>query len=187
MRRRDFIVGAAIATGAAGRAWSKPDQAKLDRLAVMTLSFNSVLKNPAHPDDPARTLDILDAPQMIADRFGIHHVEFQHSHFASLEPVYFKEVRDRLKKAGSRMNQICLEFESRRHVAGFGRGYQGGGNPCQPRYRQLPGRYGPGCRVTGALSAFIGKQSRPLRAGAIQRGGCGQDLERGGIQRIVFN
>jgi Xylose isomerase-like TIM barrel len=110
MRRRDFIVGAALAAGVARRAWSKPDQAKLDRLAVMTLSFNSVLKNPAHPDDPARTLDILDAPQMIADRFGIHHVEFQHSHFASLEPVYFKEVRDRLKKAGSQMNQICLEF-----------------------------------------------------------------------------
>jgi hypothetical protein len=90
MRRRDFIVGAAIATGAARRAWSKPDQAKLDRLAVMTLSFNSVLKNPAHPDDSVRTLDILDAPQMIADRFGIHHVEFQHSHFASLEPIYFE-------------------------------------------------------------------------------------------------
>jgi len=85
MRRRDFMVGAAIATGMARRVWGEahPNQAKLDRLALMTLSFNTVLKNPAHPDDPARTLDILDAPQMIADRFGIHHVEFQHSHFAS--------------------------------------------------------------------------------------------------------
>ena len=112
MRRRDFIVGAAVATGVAGRIWgeNRPDQAKLDRMAVMTLSFNSVLKNPAHPDDPARTLDILDAPRMVADRFGIHHVEFQHSHFASTESAYLKEVRDRLKQAKSQMNQICLEF-----------------------------------------------------------------------------
>jgi sugar phosphate isomerase/epimerase len=113
MRRRDFMVAAAIAAGGAvRRGWgeTRPNQAKLDRLAVMTLSFNTVLKNPAHPDDPARTLDILDAPQMIADRFGIHHVEFQHSHFASTEPAYLKEVRDRLKVAKSEMNQICLEF-----------------------------------------------------------------------------
>jgi sugar phosphate isomerase/epimerase len=47
---------------------------------------------------------------MIADRYGIHHVEFQHTHFASLDAPYFKEVRDRLKKAKSQMNQICLEF-----------------------------------------------------------------------------
>ena len=113
MRRRDFMVGAAItAGGVARRAWgeTRPNQAKLDRLAVMTLSFNGVLKNPAHPDDPARTLDILDAPRMIADRFGLHHVELQHSHFSSTEPAYLKEVRDRLKAAKSEMNQICLEF-----------------------------------------------------------------------------
>jgi len=89
---------------------TRSNQAKLDRLAVMTLSFNRVLKNPVHPDDPARTLDILDAPKMLADRFGIHHVEFQHSHFASTEPAYLKEVRDRLKVEKSQMNQICLEF-----------------------------------------------------------------------------
>jgi sugar phosphate isomerase/epimerase len=113
MRRRDFIIGAAAMSGMTGmgRAHSSgADPAKLDRLAVMTLSFNSVLKNPSHPDDPARTLDILDAPQMIADRYGIHHVEFQHSHFASTNLPYLKEVRERLKKAKSQMNQICLEF-----------------------------------------------------------------------------
>jgi sugar phosphate isomerase/epimerase len=111
--RREFIAGSAVAAAGfvkVARGEPFPDQAKRDRLAVMTLSFNSVLKHPDHPDDPARTLDILDAPQMIADRYGIHHVEFQHSHFASLDAPYFKEVRDRLKKAKSQMNQICLEF-----------------------------------------------------------------------------
>jgi sugar phosphate isomerase/epimerase len=113
MRRRDFIVGG-IAAGVAAYARSevRPNQAKLDRLAVMTLSFSSLLKDPAHPDDPERKLDILDVPQMIADRYGIHHVEFQHSHFASTETPYLKEVRDRLKQAKSSMNQICMEFDT---------------------------------------------------------------------------
>jgi hypothetical protein len=113
MRRRDFIVGG-VAAGLAARAWSdvRPNQDKLDRLAVMTLSFNPILKDPAFPNDPARTLDILDVPQMIADRYGIHHVEFQHTHFASTETPYLKEVRDRLRLAKSSMNQICLEFDA---------------------------------------------------------------------------
>lgn len=113
MRRRDFIVGG-IAAGVAGFAYSevRPNQAKLDRLAVMTLCFSSVLKDPAHPDDPERKLDILDVPQMIADRYGIHRVEFQHSHFASTDTPYLKEVRDRLKQAKSSMNQICMEFDT---------------------------------------------------------------------------
>ena len=116
MKRRDFLIGSAIAAGSAAGGWgqssnrSEPNRTKLDRIGIMTLSFNSVLKSAAHPDDPKRTLDILDAPQMIADRYGIHHVEFQHAHFASSEPSYLKEVRDRLRKAKSSMNQICLEF-----------------------------------------------------------------------------
>jgi sugar phosphate isomerase/epimerase len=111
--RREFIAGSAMAAAGftrTARGEEFPDQAKRDRLAVMTLSFNSVLKHPDHPDDPARTLDILDAPKMIADRYGIHHVEFQHTHFASVDPPYLKEVRERLKQAKSQMNQICLEF-----------------------------------------------------------------------------
>jgi sugar phosphate isomerase/epimerase len=111
MRRRDFLVGTAMAAAAAGRGWGQnPDRAKLDRIAIMTLAFNSILKSAAHPDDPKRTLDILDAPQMIAERYGVHHVEVQHTHFASTESSYLEEFRERLKKAKSRMNQICLEF-----------------------------------------------------------------------------
>lgn len=113
MRRRDFLIGAA-ATGVAGRFWgqSSPDPAKLQRISVMTYCFDKIVKGLGRPDDPARTLDILDAPGMIADRYGIHHVEFQHTHFASTDPAYLKEVRDRLKKAKSQMTQICLEFDS---------------------------------------------------------------------------
>src|SRR5580704_11046091 len=112
MRRRDFIVGGA-AVAVAGRAWGQAgsDESKLARISVMTYCFDRIVKGRGKPGDPERTLDILDAPQMIADRYGIHHVEFQHTHFESTDKAYFKEVRDRLKKANSQMTQICLEFD----------------------------------------------------------------------------
>ncbi|HEX4227368.1 MAG TPA: TIM barrel protein [Bryobacteraceae bacterium] len=111
MKRRDFLIGSAAAFSAGHVSWARDtDSSKLDRIAVMTLAFNSVLKSEDHPGDPNRTLDIMDAPEMIADRFGVHHVEVQHTHFASTETSYLREFRARLKKAKSRMNQVCLEL-----------------------------------------------------------------------------
>lgn len=117
MKRRDFIVGSAAVVGAsamlagAGRPWAQsPDKAKLDRIAVMSRCFRMILKNPAQPDDPSRNLEILDFPGMVAERYGVHHVEFQHTDFVSTEDEYFKEFRNRLQKAKSQMNQINLEF-----------------------------------------------------------------------------
>src|ERR1700751_337027 len=110
MMRREFLIGGAMAAGAGRILGQRPDQAKLDRIAVMSLCFNPVIRSAAHPDDPKRTLDILDFPQMIADRYHVHYVEMQHSHFASTEPDYLEQYRGRMKKAGSQMNQINLEF-----------------------------------------------------------------------------
>jgi hypothetical protein len=110
MKRREFLLGSAV-TFAAGKVWPQsPNRGKLDRIAVMTLAFSEVLKGPAHADDPKRTLDILDAPDMIASRYGVHHLELQHSHFISTEPSYLREFRERVRKANSHINQICLEF-----------------------------------------------------------------------------
>jgi hypothetical protein len=110
MKRREFLICAGLAAGAGKLRADRPDQAKLDRIAIMSLCFNPVIKSAAHPDDPKRTLDILDLPDMIAERYGVHHVELQHAHFASTEPGYLEEYRGRLKKAKSQMNQINVEF-----------------------------------------------------------------------------
>jgi len=116
MRRRDFLVGAAAAAGLAGarRGWSAQspsrDEAKLRRVAIMSLCFNSILKNPSQPDNPARTLDVMDLGQMLADRYGVHNVEMQHSHFPSTEAGYLKAFRERLAKTGSQVTNINLEF-----------------------------------------------------------------------------
>jgi hypothetical protein len=110
MKRREFLIGAGLAAGALKLRADRPDQARLDRIAIMSLCFNPVIKSAAHPDDPQRTLDILDLPDMIAERYGVRHVELQHAHFASTEPGYLEEYRGRLKKAKSQMNQINVEF-----------------------------------------------------------------------------
>ena len=115
MKRREFLIGAAAATGLvySRRSWAQQrDAAKLSRVAIMSLSFNSILRNPSQPDNPARTLDIMDLGEMYADRYGVHNVELQHSHFPA-EPVdagYLKNFRDRLAKTKSQVTNINLEF-----------------------------------------------------------------------------
>lgn len=110
MKRREFLLGSATAIGAGSLWGQRPDQAKLSRIAVMSLCFNSLVKPATGPPDPERTLDIMDIADMVAERFGIHHVEYQHSDFRSTEPDYLRELRSRMKKAKSQMTQINLQF-----------------------------------------------------------------------------
>ena len=46
MKRREFLIGSAIAAGS-GRVWGQhPDQSKLDRIAIMSLCFNPSSRAP---------------------------------------------------------------------------------------------------------------------------------------------
>ena len=124
MNRREFFsttaagVGALAATRFAWAAqavdpkvdWKKVRQSTLDRIAIMTLNFQSILKVPDTQDSPNRTLELSDIGEMLADTYGVHKVEFQHYHLASVEPSYFKDMRGKLEKSKSRATQINLEF-----------------------------------------------------------------------------
>jgi Xylose isomerase-like TIM barrel len=117
MKRREFLIGAAAAAGlmrtnvsARMRAQPKRDDARLSRVAIMSLSFNRILKNPSQPDDTTRTLDVMDLAEMYADRYGVHNVEMQHTHFPSTEASYLKKLRDRFAKAKAQVTNINLEF-----------------------------------------------------------------------------
>jgi hypothetical protein len=113
MKRREFLIGAVAAAGLASRrsAWSQTrEEAKLRRVAIMSLCFNSILKNPSQPDAPARTLDVMDLGQMRADRYGVHNVEMQHAHFPATDAAYLKDFRERLAKTKSQVTNINLEF-----------------------------------------------------------------------------
>jgi len=96
------------------RLWAqdgnRPKPSTLDRIAIMTLNFQRMLKLPDLPEGPERTLELFDIPEMLADRYGVHKVEFQHYHIPSTEPSYLKELRGQIEKRKSRMTQINLEF-----------------------------------------------------------------------------
>lgn len=116
MKRREFLLGAG-AVAAAGfvrpvtaRAAQMSKQAALDRISIMSLNFQSILKVPDTNPSPERTLELVDYPQMIADTYGVHKVEFQHYHLASLEESYLKDLRRACEKAKSQPQQINLEF-----------------------------------------------------------------------------
>jgi hypothetical protein len=118
---------AAIAGLAATRleaAAQSADQAKLARVAMMTLNFTSLLKTPFQPPSPERTLDLFDLPQMYVDTYGVHNIELQHYHAASTEPSYFRELRARVDRAKSKTTQVVVEF--------------GGLNVSAPNHNFLP-------------------------------------------------
>jgi len=115
MQRREFLATAAVAAGLArtpvtARAMRQAALAKTDRIAIMTLNFQQMLKVPDTEPGPNRTLELFDIGQMIADTYNVHKVEFQHYHLASTETSYLKELRARLEKSKSRATQINLEF-----------------------------------------------------------------------------
>ena len=110
IKRREFLIGSAVAARAA-RAWGQTaDRAKMDRVAIMSYSFDLIIRSAARPHDPQRTLDILDFPDEMAQRYGIHNLEIQHEHLRSTEPDYLREFKNRLKKAHSRVTQLVLEL-----------------------------------------------------------------------------
>jgi hypothetical protein len=116
MKRREFLWSAAAVAAAAGSPgiWAQAPKgtkpSTLDRIAIMTLNFQSILKVPDVQDNPNRTLELFDIAEMIADKYGVHKVEFQHYHIPSTEPSYLKDLRARIEKSKSRMTQINLEF-----------------------------------------------------------------------------
>jgi hypothetical protein len=113
MNRREFLIAsAATAAASAVNTWGQShpeyDKAKLERIGILSLNFDKVLKSPAHPDDPKRTLDFMDFPDMCAERYGVHWVEPYSTHFLSTDPPYLKEFLGRVKKAHSKINQISV-------------------------------------------------------------------------------
>lgn len=121
MQRREFLMSTAAAVaGLAGTRlgwaqtaapdWRKVKPSTLDRISIMTLNFDRMLKLADAPEGPERTLELFDIAQMIADTYGVHKVEFQHYHIPSTEPSYLKDLRAHIEKSKSRMTQINVEF-----------------------------------------------------------------------------
>ena len=117
MKRREFLKGAAAVAAAgfarpatAGAVTRQSKQAALDRISIMSLNFQNILKVPDTNPSPERTLELFDYPAMIADTYGVHKVEFQHYHLASLEDSYLRDLKQACDRVKTAPQQFNLEF-----------------------------------------------------------------------------
>ena len=134
MKRRDLLLQIASAVGVAslahagqkrkktarsGTPGSSPG-GKLDRIGVSTWSFHrefAKVRRVNGIETLGATLVLLDFPEMVADRYKVHHLEFVAPHFASREPAYVKEIKSRLAGAHSHLENIPVDI-SELHTEG---------------------------------------------------------------------
>jgi sugar phosphate isomerase/epimerase len=83
---------------------------RLDRVGVSTWSFHKLFEATDDGSPPGARLALLDFPQMIADRYQVHNLEFVAPHFASLEPAYLEELKASLRRARSRLINIPVDI-----------------------------------------------------------------------------
>jgi hypothetical protein len=74
--------------------------------------------------DTSKELDIMDFPQLLAERYYIHNVEVQQFHFLSMESSCFEKFHRRLAMARSKMVDMPLELDTS--------GFTGTISPCSP-------------------------------------------------------
>src|ERR1700722_18788324 len=84
----------------------------MNRICVSSWSFHNLFASTRYPDAavPEQDMDILDFPEMIADRYHVHNVEVVSKHLLSTEGGYFGEFRERLRKANSRLINIPVDI-----------------------------------------------------------------------------
>ncbi len=93
----------------------------LERIGVSSWSFhNYFLRTQESAYQGSQdTMALLDFPEMIADRYKIHNLEFIAPHFGSTEPAYFQELRMRLIRTHSRLMNIAVDIEDLRTEGGL--------------------------------------------------------------------
>ncbi len=127
MKRRDFLsrlAGGASAAGlvqggdavrafAQGHATRSPLAVKQSRIGISTWSFHNYYRSTRDEDFklPGKMLALLDFPEMIADRYKVHYLEFVAPHFGSTEPAYLQELKGRLAKSHSHLVNIPVDIE----------------------------------------------------------------------------
>ncbi|MGH9376739.1 MAG: TIM barrel protein [Terriglobia bacterium] len=121
MKRRDFIsraaelwLGTGLMDGVAAFAQRQPayyDARKLYRIGVSSNSFRNYFTATRSKgfDLPGPPLALLDFPQMIADRYEAHNLEFASAHFASTGAPYLMELRRQISRRRSRLISIQVD------------------------------------------------------------------------------
>jgi sugar phosphate isomerase/epimerase len=124
MLRRDFFTrmaggATALALGSELQGETKRHSAsvassdKRNRISISTWSLHNYFQA-THEKDfalPGNMLALLDFPEMIADRYKVHNLEFCAPHFASTEKTYLQELKRRLVRAHARVVNMPVDIE----------------------------------------------------------------------------
>ena len=125
MIRREFLTrlaegtmatGALRSTGILRAATGPAPQSgvdKLNRIAVSTWSLHNYFASTRENEFklPGKMLDLLDVPQMIADKYKVHNIEICVPHFASSEATYLQELKKRLAGSHTRVVNMPVDIE----------------------------------------------------------------------------
>ena len=85
-------MGTAAAASLTRRAWAQgaSREAKLARIGMMFGGFGGRLRptwDRSQPVEPQQIDAIMDAPQLLADTYGLHNMDIQSIYFLSMEPL----------------------------------------------------------------------------------------------------
>jgi sugar phosphate isomerase/epimerase len=86
---------------------------KHSRIAVSTWSLHNYFASTRENEFklPGKMLDLLDVPQMIADKYKVHNIEICVPHFASSEAGYLQEIKKRLAASHTRVVNMPVDIE----------------------------------------------------------------------------
>ena len=126
MLRRAFLArlgagAAAVGLGRGGSAFASTTprpaaasaSAKLERIAISTWSLHNYFRATRRSNFnlPGPMLALLDFPEMIVDKYQVHHFEFCTTHFASTEPAYLQEIKYALVHTRSTVVNIPVDIK----------------------------------------------------------------------------
>jgi sugar phosphate isomerase/epimerase len=126
MLRRDFLArlaagAASMGLGGHGRSFACTSgtltaptaRAKLERIAISTGSLHNYFRATRRSDFnlPGSMLALLDFPDLIVEKYQVHHFEFCTSHFGSTDSTYLHEIRYALLRTGSTIVNMPVDIE----------------------------------------------------------------------------
>jgi sugar phosphate isomerase/epimerase len=112
--RKNFLYrasGLAIAVYTGPSFLSRFSTDKMARLALGTVTFRYRFKQtkPREIETLKNELTLLDVPAWYRERFKITNLEFWSNHFESLESAYILQLKERVKKAKSRVINVQVD------------------------------------------------------------------------------
>jgi sugar phosphate isomerase/epimerase len=127
MNRRDFMSRSAGIAGCMAGSFLTPAAlwgqgvSKRARIGVSTWSFHNFFAKTRDDNapSPATTIEMLDFPELIADRFQVHELEFVAPHFTSTDATYLRDLKSRLARAHSHLVNIPVDIDELELGAGL--------------------------------------------------------------------